>query len=125
MPGTFKPVSLTRQQSLLPLPLQQSTLTPAKPIAQLAGANFKHLDPLGLKPLRLKAAFQSKPQANKMTSVPPSVPTFMLADIDQIVARAVQTTLAETHRLQTIPDPQEPPPVDNCPIVNLIPAIAF
>ena len=125
MPGTFKPDSLTQQQSPLPLLLQQSTLTPAKPTAQLAGANFKHLDLLGLKPPHTKAAPPSRPQANKMTSVPPSAPTFMLADINQIVARAVQTALAETQRLQTILDPQEPPLVNNCPIVNLTFATVF
>ena len=60
-----------------------------------------------------------------MTSVPPSVPIFTLANIDQIVAQAVQTALAKAQRLQTIPDLQKPPPVDGCPIVNLTPATAF
>ena len=31
----------------------------------------------------------------------------MLADVDQIVAQAVQTALAEAQKLQTIPDPQK------------------
>ena len=60
-----------------------------------------------------------------MTSVPPSIPTFTTANVDQIVAQAVWTASAKAPRLQTIPDPQEPSPVDNCPIVNLTPATAF
>ena len=60
-----------------------------------------------------------------MTSVPPTAPTFTSANIDQIVAQAVQTALAKAQRLQTIPDPQEPPPVNNRPIVNITPATAF
>ena len=54
-----------------------------------------------------------------MTSVPPSVPTFTLADVDQMVTRAVQTALAKAQQLQTIPNLQELPLVNNCPIVNL------
>ena len=50
---------------------------------------------LVLKPPRPKAAPPSRPQANKKTSVPPGVPTFTLADVDQIVAQAVQTALAK------------------------------
>ena len=60
VPGTFKPNSLTLQQSLLLPPLQQSTSTLAKQTTQLTGANFKHLDPLVLKPPHPKAAPSSK-----------------------------------------------------------------
>ena len=125
MPVTFEPDSVTQQQLLLPPLLLQSTSTLAKPTAQLARAEFKHLDSLVLKPPRPKAALLSKSQANRMTSVPPSVLTFTSADVDQIVAQAVQTALAEAQRLQTIFDLQELPPVDDCPIVNLTPATAF
>ena len=125
MPGTFEPDSPAQQQSLWPLPLQQSTSTPAKPTAQLAKADFKYLDPLVLKPSRSKVAPLSRPQAHKMTSVPPSVPSFTSADVNQIVARAVLIALAKAQRLQTISDLQEPPPVNNCPIVNLTSATAF
>ena len=114
MRETFKPGNPTQQQSLLPPPLQQSTSTPAKQTAQLAKANFKHLDLLVLKPPHSKAAPLSRPQANKVTSVPPSIPTFTLANIDQIVAQAVQTTLAKAQRLRRIPDLQESPLVNNC-----------
>ena len=44
-----------------------------------------------------------------MTSVPPSVPTFTLANVNQIMAQVVQTALAKAQRLRTIPDPQKPP----------------
>ena len=51
-----------------------------------------------------------------MTSVPPGVPTFTLADIEQIVALAVQIALVKAQGL---------PPANNCPIVNLTPVTAF
>ena len=60
-----------------------------------------------------------------MTSVSPSIPTFTLANVNQTVAQAIQTVLAKAQRLQTILDPHEPSPVDNCPIVNLTPTTVF
>ena len=108
MPGTFEPDSPAKQQSLWPLPLQQSTLTLAKPTAQLARANFKYLDSLVLKSSHSKATPPSRPQAHKLTSVPPSVLNFTSANVDQIVAWAVLTALAEAQKLQTISDSQKP-----------------
>ena len=60
-------------------------------LLKLAGANVKRLDLLVFKPPCLKL----KPQANKMTSIPPGIPTFTLADVEQIVAQAVQTALVK------------------------------
>ena len=60
-----------------------------------------------------------------MTSVLPGIPTFMSANVDQIVTQAIRTALAKAQRLQTVFNPQEPPLVDNCPIANLIPTTAF
>ena len=49
----------------------------------------------------------------------------MSANVNQIVAQAVQTALAKAQKSQTIPDSQELPLVDNCPIVNLTLATIF
>ena len=78
-PFAFEPYQLTKEASALQ---QQSMST----LLKLAGANFKHLDPLVLKPPSLKAVLPSKALIDKMTSIPPSIPTFTPADMEQIVA---------------------------------------
>ena len=93
----------------------------AKLIAQLAGTDFKHLDPLVLKPPRLKAV----PFTSKMTNVPTGNPTFTPANMEQIVALAIQIALVKAQRSQATPGPHRAPPVDDCPIVNLISATTF
>ena len=108
-PGAFEPYQSTREASVLQ---QQSAPT----LPKLAEANFQQLDQPVLKPPRLKAAPPSKPYTNKMTSVPPSVPIFMLADVKQIVAQAIQTALIKALRSL---------PANNCPIANLTPTTAF
>ena len=60
-----------------------------------------------------------------MTSVPRAIPTFMLANMEQIMAPVFQIALAKAQGLQTTPGPQGPPLVNDCPIVNLTPATAF
>ena len=104
-PDAFESHQSTREAPALQ---QQFTSTLLKP----AGTNFKQLDLLVFKPLHPKLI----PQTNKMTSVPPGVPTFTLADMEQIVALAVQIALVEAQGL---------PPANNRPIVNLTPVTAF